>query len=476
MNLRQIVAKNTLLQIVLQGITLLAGFYSISLIARYLGKGGFGKYSFVSAFYFFFIMFLDFGTSQITLREVSQKKEKAGLILGNLVTFKFILSSILVFIALIITNILPFPKDVRLILCIFSPALLFVALESIQAILQANLRYEYIALASFLWRIASLLLVILSIRFNLGLAAIVFSFVLAELLKFLVILKACRNFVKIKFPLFDTKLWMDVIKASLPLGVASVLVAVIRNLDVMLLTRLKGFSVVGLYSAPYKLCDTSLILPLALMGSIFPLMSRYCQEDRALLKKIYQKTFDVLSPCAILLVVLVLSLADKIILLVLGPQYIDSVAAFRLLIFPTFFVYLAIGPASLLIATNNQKANMRFYLLAAALNIVLNLCLIPRFSFIGAAVSSAVTMFLIAALTFYFVQVRLKIPLKTIKLKKSFIAGLCTAAILFFLKDVSLFISAATATLFYVFLVIFWKAIDREDIMSLFGLVGKFIH
>lgn len=467
MNIKQIVAKNTILQMSLQFFNLLAGFYSISLIARYLGKATFGKYGFISSFYFFFIALQDLGISAVAIREVAKDREKAGLFLGNLITFKLFFGILLAFLAINIANTFPFPNDLKFALSLYAPILLFIALEAIQIIFEADLRYEYIALSSFFWRISLLLFVILAVRLNLGLAFIVVSFLLAEAIKCLVLYISAKKFVNIKLPIINIKLCIELMKKAFPIGITYLLITTIRNIDVMILTKMKGFAEVGLYLASYRLCDMSLSLPLALMSSIFPLMSKFYKQDFNVLKKIYQKTFDILSVCGILLTVLVLAFSDKIIILLFGADFIRSAISFRILIISSLFVYLAIGSGSLLIVTDRQIVSMWFYILAAPLNIVLNLILIPRFGFMGAAISNVVAMFLVIFLTLHYVSVKVKISLETTKIRKAIVIGLVTLGVLFYLKDLKLFISMPLGILLYSFLVIFLKAIDTDDIILL---------
>jgi len=466
-NTRQIVAKNMILSIFLQFFNLFAGVYSISLIARYLGKATFGKYGFIWSFYIFFITFLDFGISVLGIREVARDRKNAGLFLSNLVTFKFFLSVLLALFAISIAYIFPFPHDLKIALSLYAPVLIFFALESIQIIFEADLRYEYIALSSVSWRVSSLLFLILAVRLNLGLSFIVISFLLAEIARYLVLYVFSRKFVKIKLPALDIELWLKLVKSALPIGITSLLGTIIRNVDVMMLTKMKGFAEVGLYTASTRLCDVSFSLPLALMGSMFPLMSKYYKQDLNTLRRIYQKTFDILSACGVLLTVLVLALADKIIILLFGADFVTSAIVFKILIFSVLSVYLAIGAGSLIIVADRQKANMRIYLLAAPLSVALNLILIPHFGIIGAAISNVAAMFLAVSLTFYFVNTKLKIPLEITKFKKTIIAGLITLTILFCLRGFNVFISLFIGICLYGFLVIFLKAVDRDDIILL---------
>lgn len=468
MNIRQTVAKNIILQMLLYLFNFLAGLYSISLIAKYLGATMFGKYGFISSFYVFFIAVLDFGISIVAVREIAKERDKAGALLNSFVTFKLFIGILLAFFAVAVANIFPFPGDLKLVLSLYSPILIFIALGSIQIIFEADLRYEYIALSAFFWRVSSLLLLILAVRLKLGLVFIVVSFLLAEAIKCLVLYISSKKFVNIKLPCVDIKLWIELVRKAFPVFMVSLLVTTIRNIDVMMLTKMKGFAEVGLYLAPYRLCDMALSIPIALVGSVFPLMSKFYKEDYNAFKKIYQKTFDILSVGGVLLAVLVLVFADKIIILLFGANFARSALTFRILIFSTLSVYLGIGSGSLLVSIDKQKATMWFYLLGAPLNILLNLILIPRFGFVGAAISNVTAMFLIVSLTFYFIGARIKILLEITKLKKAVIAGIAAMIVLFlYLKDINLFISIPAGILLYVVFIILLKAIDIEDLTLL---------
>jgi O-antigen/teichoic acid export membrane protein len=433
-----------------------------------LGQATFGKYGFISSFYFFFMAFLDLGISVVAIREIAKERNKGEELLSSLITFKLFISILLALSAVAIANIFPFPPDLRLALSFYAPVLIFIALESIQVIFEADLQYEYIALSAFFWRVSSLLFLILAVRLKLGLAFIVLSFLLAEAVKCMVLYFSSRKSVNIKMPTVDIKLWIGMVKGAFPLFITSLLITIIRNIDVMMLTKIKGFAEVGLYLAPYRLCDMALSIPIALMGSVFPLMSKFYKQDFSIFKKIYQKSFDILSACGVILVVLVLVFSDKIIILLFGANFVRSALAFRILIFSTLSVYLGIGSGSLLVAIDKQKATMWFYLLGAPLSIILNLILIPRFGFLGAAISNVTVMILVVSLTFYYVSTKAKISLDTVKLKKAIFAALATSVVLFYLKRLKLFISIPIGVFLYLFLIILIKAIDKDDIVLLF--------
>lgn len=468
MNTRQIIAKNLILQISLQLLNLWVGTYTISLIARYLGPTIFGKYGFVTAYFFFFMAFLDFGFNVVGIRELSRLKEDAGVFLGKIITFKLFVSIILVFVSFFIVRIYGFPQDLKMVLILYSPVLIFVALESAQMIIEARLRFEYIVLSSFIWRIVSFLFIVIAVRFDLGLVFIIFAFLSAELSRAVTIFISARRLVKFSLPLIDKKLWMTMLRKAIPIGITSLLITSMRNIDVMLLAKLRSFAETGLYLIPVRVCDMMLIIPLSLIGTVFPLMSNYYKHSHDALRKIYQKTFDLLSFFGIFVTVLIFVLAGKIIITLFGREYLAAVPASRILIFSALFIYLGISSGTLLIVADKQKINMWIYIICAPINIILNLFLIPQLGIIGSAISNITVMFIVIVITFYFVAKEIQIALGLKRLLRAVLAGLITAVALFFAKDLSIFISAPVGFVIYAYLAYLFQAISFEDVVELF--------
>jgi len=73
---KQTIAKNTFWMAVAEGITRFLKLFLIIYVARILGATEYGKFTFALAFVSLFAIFSDFGISQITTRELAQKKGK----------------------------------------------------------------------------------------------------------------------------------------------------------------------------------------------------------------------------------------------------------------------------------------------------------------------------------------------------------------------------------------------------------------
>ena len=84
-------------------------------------------------------------------------------------------------------------------------------------------------------------------------------------------------------------------------------------------------------------------------------------------------------------------LANKIILLIFGSQYTPSVVALQILIWSSVIIFLS-GAFTILVQTSNkQMVVTQITAVNVVLNVVLNLILIPHFSYIAASVVTVVT-------------------------------------------------------------------------------------
>ena len=74
-----------------------------------------------------------------------------------------------------------------------------------------------------------------------------------------------------------------------------------------------------------------------------------------------------------------------------GETYLPAVGPLRIVVWYTAFSYLGVARNAWMVCENRQKYLKYLYISAAALNIVLNLALIPPWGASGAAAASLIT-------------------------------------------------------------------------------------
>jgi O-antigen/teichoic acid export membrane protein len=120
------------------------------------------------------------------------------------------------------------------------------------------------------------------------------------------------------------------------------------NFDKLLLGRVWGADVLGLYGRAYQLINVPMSgLHSAVGGVAFSALSRL-QEDPVRLRNYFLKGFSLVNAMTVPIAVFGGLFADEIVLVVLGPKWTESAAIFRLLM-PTILVFGLINPTGWLL-------------------------------------------------------------------------------------------------------------------------------
>ncbi|KKG27046.1 hypothetical protein DU52_04910 [Methanosarcina mazei] len=359
-------------------------------IARYLGNAGYGKYTFVFAFVSFFTLISEMGTHHILVREISRSPEIAKKLLGNAILISIILSFIAIFLAVFTINIMKYSEETEKLVLIASIGLLFGSLSNYGIMYEVNLNMKYPVFFGLLSRLFLLISVMLTVIYDMGITWIVIFTVISDSLPNVLMMIFSKNIILPEFK-YDTNLCKFILKESLPLAMATLFIVIYYRIDVVMLSMLKGDADVGIYSAAYRLTDAFTFIPATFMVSLFPLMSKYHNESKDKLIFSYLKSFKFLFIIALPLAVGITLISDKIVILIYGNQFENSVQLLQILIWSTAIVFINYPLTQLLISTNKQKIFATSTAICAVLNIILNLILIPGYSYTGASVATVIT-------------------------------------------------------------------------------------
>ena len=371
--------------------TNILSFFAMLYIARHLGPEDYGIFSFAFAFIYFFSFIPDMGVHQILVREAAKEPGKAGKLIGNGTIIKFFLSFVAIILAFILINLIGFPSSTKNALYIASLGLLISGTGAYGIIYEAKLRMEYSLLFNLVSRVCLLLFVFLAVAINSTLNTFIFASVSATFVHNLLMVLFSKKLVKVSFNP-DITLIKPLLREAIPIAIASVFTVVYFKIDVLMLSFLRGDAEVGFYSAAYRLTDALVFLPSAFTTSTFPLMSRYFKDSFNSFSFAYARTFKYLFASGLLIAVLVTFASEKIILIFYGPEYQNSVIALQILIWATAITFISVLISSTCVSSGNQQIISKTAILAALLNVSLNLILIPSTGYIGAAVATVLSV------------------------------------------------------------------------------------
>jgi len=193
----------------------------------------------------------------------------------------------------------------------------------------------------------------------------------------------------------------ELVAFSVPLVLSSIFADLLTYTDTVMLGFFRPSYQVGLYSAAYPLA-TSLLVVLSSFGYLYlPLASRLdAQDKRGEVADIYQLsskwTFILTFPAFLAL----LAFPGDVLTIAFSAEYRPAAAALTILTVG-FFTNAAVGRnRETLSALGYSRGVLLSNAVAFAANVVLNLALIPRYGFVGAAAASATSFVMFNAVVY----------------------------------------------------------------------------
>ena len=433
-------------------------------LARYLGPVDFGKYSFVFAYLAFFNILTDLGLQQILVREMARDPSITPKLIGNAYIIRWILTVIAIISSIVLITVLSYPADTTTYVYIAAFSLLFISFSDFYAtIFQANLRMEYNTFAKLCFKVLSAILILWIVFSNGSLTQVIIALVFSEMVKTLMCYSFSKKFVRPKF-IIDIELWKYLFKEGLPLALYSVILIIHFRTDVVMLSIMQGDASVGIYSAAYTLSHTLLLIPTALVMSLFPIMSKAFKSSKERLIKTYRLGIKYILIITLPIATGTTVLADKIIFLIYGIEFAASVTVLQILIWAIVFSSVNLVLINLLISMDKQKLNSLSISLCAAINIILNFILIPTLNYNGAAIATVVTKTVLFGASFYFIAKHLQVlPMHKIVIRPV-IGGLIMGAFVYYFIDANIALLVPLAAAVYLVALLALKTFTMEDI------------
>lgn len=183
----------------------------------------------------------------------------------------------------------------------------------------------------------------------------------------------------------------ELVRYSTPQSVASIAWFLVRSVDVFLIVAILGSDVVGVYGVAYGLARVLLLFSTAFNFLGMPVSSALDSgEDRSRLLRINETIVRWLVVASVPAVFPFLVYPADLLRFIYRPAYAAGGAALAVLAVG-FVAHNVLSPASsMLRATGRTRLHMTNNVVAAALNLGLNLYLIPRYQLVGAAVATAI--------------------------------------------------------------------------------------
>lgn len=356
-------------------------------LAHVLGVAGFGALGFASAVLTYLLLVPNLGLDLFGTREVARDRaaarELARAALGLRLLGALVVALLLVPLALL----LPVAPDVRAVVLLSGLSLLPYAL-TVRWLFLGLERPAVIVVATAVGQALVLAGTVAFVRGPADLFRVPPLQAAGELLTALLLLAAVRGEVGWFLPRPRLQTWRAILAQSLPIAAADATRTVVFNFDVVLLGVMLHQVAVGQYVAAYRLILLLLTLGGFYYTALLPALTRSLHrapgEGITLLRLALRGALLCTAPLAIGGMLL----ATPLLATLYGAGYQEAAPAFGLLALTVPVVTVAAGFRNVLIASGRQRTDARIVAAGAAINVALNLLLIPTLRLVGAALAT----------------------------------------------------------------------------------------
>jgi O-antigen/teichoic acid export membrane protein len=425
-----LLARNTLLNLIGQGLPLVVAVVTIPFIIQGLGIDRFGLLSLAWVVLGYFAIF-DLGLGRATTKFVAEalgkgEEDQVPRLVWTAVTVQaffgllgaIVLASITPFLVERILNIpqelIKEAKDTFYLLSLSIPVVL--VSSSFRGVLEAAQRFDLVNIVRVPSSTLTFLLPLvgLFLGFNLpGIVSLILVVRLAELAVFVVMSIQIAPRIKrysgtfALFPrLFSFGGWVTV---------SSIVGPLLLYMDRFLIGSLLTMAAVAYYAAPLEVTMRLWIIPASLAMTLFPAFSAIGTTHKEDLQRLYMRSIKYLLLVTGPIVLVFIAFANNILQFWLGPDFAQqSTLVFQILLLGALIGLLAPVSGTLLQGLGRPDIISKLYLLYLPLNIGMVWFLVQNMGIVGAALSFALRALIETVLLFIISSKFIRLPFSSL--------------------------------------------------------------
>jgi O-antigen/teichoic acid export membrane protein len=386
-----------------QLLRMVLGLFVSVAVARYLGPGDFGLYSYVSSIVALVGVVCTLGLQNVAKRDMVEFPEDRDEILGTCFSLSA-LAGLIGYAAMMLCVACMNVDSLALgMFALLGGSLLLSPFKFIEVWFQSqvkgNLSVVSTSTALLLFAVAKVAAIIL------GASLIWFAFIfLCESICVIVIQSILyrRNYASLAAWIGSWGRAKSLLSQAWPLIVSGIAVTVYMRIDQVMLGSMVGELAVGEYAAATRISTVWYFIPTLLAASLFPAIVNAKKQGEVFYMKRLQRYFDLNAALAYTIVLPFSFLAPWLIELLFGGQYAGSASILSIHIWTSLFVFTGVARGQYLITEGFFKFSLVATVTGAIVNIALNYYLIPLYSGVGAAVATLVSQFISALGTSFF--------------------------------------------------------------------------
>lgn len=401
------IKKNFIFNFLLTSSNLLFPLLTFPYLSRVLGAEGLGICNFIMAYSQNYLIIAALGIPVYGTREIAkvgEDKAKRSKLFFELLSIHLIFTLVLLVIYIFTIFISADFKEYKNLAFLGISFILF-NVFSIEWLFTGVNDFKYITLRSLLIRILSIIAIFLFVKER-GDYAIYFIILVSTLFfTVLVNVNYARKYISRQI-IIPYKGIITHIKPIFILGIYIVLTNIYSVLPTTLLGFLSTKLAVGYYYGANRIIRMAISLFTALVTVLIPRLNLYIEEKgKAEYLLLVDKAINVVISFGIPISFLIFLLADPIVMLLAGSNFINSILIIKIMS-PVVLIVAFAQVFVLLILSVHRKDNYMVILsfIGMTISLFINIIFIPQFAERATAFSQLVTEFIVTLLAFIFAK------------------------------------------------------------------------
>ncbi len=402
--------KNFLHNIVFILSNILFPIISFSYTARILGPEGIGKVQFIITFAQYFVMVAALGIPVYGIREVAKARgdqNRLNKLFSELLCINVITSLVLLIVYIFIISFAAwFHQDLSFY--VFGGILVFFGFSTLDWLYVGLEKFSFLSFRSISIKVLALIALFLFVRRPEDLIVFFLISVFSMLGNNIWNLINLNGLVTIRFRQLALKKHLPVL---LILFSTSIAISIYTLIDTLLLGFLADNQAVGYYTAAIKITKIGIPLVASLGTVLIPQISQsFDAGNQMLTQSLTDKSFSFICLLGIPISFGLFIYAPEIMRVFSGNQFMDAIPTMQIAAPLVFLIGLgSIFGTQLLIPSGNEKGYLYATIFGLVISLVLNLALISAFRDKGTAVATVVSELAVSAVSFYFVNRKMKL-------------------------------------------------------------------
>jgi O-antigen/teichoic acid export membrane protein len=351
-----------------------------------------------------FIIFFNFGFPVFLQREIAISNEKSSELLNRILSINLLIFISYFLLTFIYYRLFYNTISINIFFLTMIPVYLYSNVNILNSVLSGLSEYKRQYKSFINSRIVTIsIFLIFTLFLNSKLSYLLFIYSLGFLYHIILLVLNLKKITgKFIFP-FKFGGMFDIIKISLPLGMAVIFNYLYDKIDILLISKFTDYTQVGYYNVGYGIYKASSIAFSFLLISGLTRVS-YLSRRNSAVKLFFKKYSGILILIGVIINIFLFFASEYIIRFIYTDKFIDSVLILRIVSFAVVGLALNNLAGVILNGLGLYKENMYVTFTGLIINIIMNFIFIPIYGIIAAAVISILTEYFIFCGDYYFIK------------------------------------------------------------------------